>query len=435
VEDARWLYTWDAENRLARMEEKGFGVAAGLDPATAPKRLRLEFGYDAQHRRIAKVVRRWESQTNTFSRVVKSRRYVYDGWNMIAELDHLTATGTGLAGATVVRTQVWGLDLSGTPQGAGGVGGLLAVRHNGQSYAPLLDGNGNVMGLVGLGGAIEGEVVARYDYDAFGNRITNTAPQLGEEVNPFGFSTKFTDEETGLVYYGYRYYDPVTGRWPSRDPIGERGGLNLYGMVGNDAVNGSDMLGLQINLTGNVAGRVVSIRKDGCNYTITPVRVELLNGGGGMPDARLGVLAQGFQWYSPANYTGAVGATVNISQVYYGKDQGDASSFLGQFVARGSPDVSAQENWGIYWVQFYDRSGGMNNFVLDLERGAKNPFYAGGRQGEQVLDDSPDLVRPGQGQSSEFIAESWLVAAGPKGEIQVLGGIKWGFTVSCEPAN
>jgi hypothetical protein len=62
---------------------------------------------------------------------------------MIAELDHTTATatGTGLAGCRVVRTQVWGEDLSGTMQGAGGVGGLLMVRHGGQSYVPLMDGN------------------------------------------------------------------------------------------------------------------------------------------------------------------------------------------------------------------------------------------------------------------------------------------------------
>lgn len=48
--------------------------------------------------------------------------------------------------------------------------------------------------------------------------------------------------------YGYRYYDPVTGRWPSRDPIGERGGINLYGMVGNDAVGRWDYMGLAIIL-------------------------------------------------------------------------------------------------------------------------------------------------------------------------------------------
>ncbi|PAW75658.1 MAG: hypothetical protein B9S38_00745 [Verrucomicrobiia bacterium Tous-C4TDCM] len=44
-------------------------------------------------------------------------------------------------------------------------------------------------------------------------------------------------ENMQVRYYGYRYYDPVTGRWPSRDPIEERGGINLYGFVGNDGVN------------------------------------------------------------------------------------------------------------------------------------------------------------------------------------------------------
>ena len=48
-----------------------------------------------------------------------------------------------------------------------------------------------------------------------------------------------------MAYYGYRYYDPKTGRWPSRDPIEEEGGLNLYGFVGNDGVNWWDRLGLR----------------------------------------------------------------------------------------------------------------------------------------------------------------------------------------------
>ncbi len=257
------------------MQEKVIPVAAGMDPTTGPKRLKLEFAYDAQHRRVMKRVKEWmgDAATGGFTNVVKDRRYVYDGWNMIAEssrgtearwtagaagcpagvraraerpnqLDHTTATGNGLEGSTVVRTQVWGQDLSGTMQGAGGVGGLLAVRHDGQTYVPLMDGNGNVMGLQGLGGAKDGQTVARYDYDAFGNRITNTAPELGEEVNPFGFSTKFTDVETGLVYYGFRYYSPELGRWLSRDPIGERGGINLYGMVRNNPVNRIDVNGL-----------------------------------------------------------------------------------------------------------------------------------------------------------------------------------------------
>jgi uncharacterized protein RhaS with RHS repeats len=47
-----------------------------------------------------------------------------------------------------------------------------------------------------------------------------------------------------VAYYGYRYYDPKNGRWPSRDPIEEEGGINLYGFVGNDGVNKWDLLGL-----------------------------------------------------------------------------------------------------------------------------------------------------------------------------------------------
>jgi RHS repeat-associated protein len=60
---------------------------------------------------------------------------------------------------------------------------------------------------------------------------------------PYRFSTKYTDGETGLVYYGYRYYAPEMGRWLSRDPIAEKGEINLYGFVGNNAVNQVDYLG------------------------------------------------------------------------------------------------------------------------------------------------------------------------------------------------
>jgi RHS repeat-associated protein len=52
----------------------------------------------------------------------------------------------------------------------------------------------------------------------------------------------------GVTDYTYRYYDPTTGRWPSRDPIEEEGGINLYSFVGNDGVNGWDFLGMQIEV-------------------------------------------------------------------------------------------------------------------------------------------------------------------------------------------
>jgi uncharacterized protein RhaS with RHS repeats len=68
----------------------------------------------------------------------------------------------------------------------------------------------------------------------------------------------------GVTYYTYRYYDPVTGHWPSRDPIGEKGGLNLYGFVGNDGVNRWDLFGLADDFfAANGAGFFVPQNTDG----------------------------------------------------------------------------------------------------------------------------------------------------------------------------
>jgi len=112
---------------------------------------------------------------------------------------------------------------------------------NAGTYFCAHDGNGNVMALVS---AADGSVAARYEYGPFGELIRATGPVA--KTNPFLFSTKYYDWETGLYYYGYRYYDPGTGRWLNRDPIGERGGLNLYAYAFNDPVNEVDPYGLAI---------------------------------------------------------------------------------------------------------------------------------------------------------------------------------------------
>ena len=65
------------------------------------------------------------------------------------------------------------------------------------------------------------------------------------KVNPIRWSTQYTDDETDLVMYLRRPYSPSTGRWLSRDPMEEKGGANLYGFAGNDAVNRIDVLGLR----------------------------------------------------------------------------------------------------------------------------------------------------------------------------------------------
>ncbi len=84
-----------------------------------------------------------------------------------------------------------------------------------------------------------GAVSAEYEYDPFGNVVSHT----GRDFD-FQFSTKFYDPEIDMYYYGYRHYSPVLRRWASPDPIGEAGGLNLYGFCGNDGVNSIDVLGM-----------------------------------------------------------------------------------------------------------------------------------------------------------------------------------------------
>ncbi|MDF1756596.1 MAG: hypothetical protein P1U89_27675 [Verrucomicrobiales bacterium] len=222
-------WVWDAENRLISVETRETLVPLGAIPH------RVEYAYDYLGRRIQrrasqKFGNRWE--------IVNETRYLYDGWNVIAELDGNSTT------PTLIQSYLWGIDLSGTAQGAGGVGGLLAVqRHVGAKagvHFVSYDGNGNV---VALADGSDGKLSASYEYDAFGNLLEKSG--VFAAANPYRFSTKPKDEVTGLYYYGYRYYDAGNGRWLNRDPIEERGGLNLYGFVGNDGVNLIDVLGLQ----------------------------------------------------------------------------------------------------------------------------------------------------------------------------------------------
>ena len=145
----------------------------------------------------------------------------------------------------LVRSYTWGLDLSGSMQGAGGVGGLLSLTvHSGSSagtYFYCYDGNGNVAGLIS---AADGTLAACYEYGPFHELIRATGPLAKE--NPFLAATKFYDWESDLYYYGYRYYNPSTGRWLSRDPIGEAGGFHLYAFCDNNAIRYIDAYGRDI---------------------------------------------------------------------------------------------------------------------------------------------------------------------------------------------
>ena len=89
---------------------------------------------------------------------------------------------------------------------------------------------------------VSGNVLKAIEYDSFGNVISDTNSAL--EI-PFGFAGGLHDKDTNLIRFGYRDFDPETGRWTARDPIGFAGGdTNLYGYVASDPVNFVDPTGL-----------------------------------------------------------------------------------------------------------------------------------------------------------------------------------------------
>jgi len=218
--DGRWSYTWDAENRLIRVESRS-------DTPQASWR-RVEWTFDALGRRIRQTTWMWNTNSGTWQ-VSEDLKFISDPMLFGRHIVELNGTNN-----TLVRSYVWGLDLSGTMDGAGGVGGLLWVTLHtasgsaGGTHIVAYDSNGNVVALLS---ATSGTDTARYEYGPFGEPIRLTGPAAN--LNPFRFSTKRTDSTTDLVLYEYRAYSPALGRWLSRDPIGEKGGLNLHEFVKN----------------------------------------------------------------------------------------------------------------------------------------------------------------------------------------------------------
>jgi RHS repeat-associated protein len=228
--DGRWVFTWDGENRLVSLQ--------GLSGIPTGAKFKVDFVYDPQGRRIQKLV---STNNGSLYYPLSTNRFLYDGWNLVASVN---------PASSLVQSFLWGLDLSGSPQGAGGVGGLVAIDapSTGVQFMAM-DGNGNVAALVK---ATDGTIAATYEYGPFGEVIRSTGTMA--KSNPFRFSSKFQDDETDLLYYGYRYLNTSTGRWLSRDPIQERGGWNLFGFVENNALLHYDALGLEYEVFSTTGG-------------------------------------------------------------------------------------------------------------------------------------------------------------------------------------
>ena len=166
-------YVYDSASRLTEVWSNGVRV--------------VENQYDALGRR---VIKRTPEATHTF---------VYDGWLLVVERIERSS------GFLEQIDYWWGKDISGTLDGAGGIGGLLYIRKNGcDVYVPLYDGMGNVVQYVDKYGSL----VAQYEYDAFGNTIRKSGVKADELK--MRFSTKYSDDESGL-YFSQSEFEAAPG--------------------------------------------------------------------------------------------------------------------------------------------------------------------------------------------------------------------------------
>lgn len=230
LSDRRGLYQYDANgNLLSKMEQDDDGIIIEWI---------YEYDYD---NRLVKVVKTEDFETKTvtfkydpFGRRIEKRveeadkakvyTYVYDNEDIIFE--YLTKTG-GKKEKVETTRYVHGP----------GIDEPLAIEQKGKVYCYHADGLGSIVSLTDE----KGKVVQSYEYSAFGE-----IKRHGNKVKqPYSYTGREYDEETGLYFYRARYYDPAVGRFISKDPIGFAGGdVNLFAYVQNQSINFIDPDGL-----------------------------------------------------------------------------------------------------------------------------------------------------------------------------------------------
>ena len=230
TQDDTYDYTYDLNGNLASKTDRATSDLTTYDYDALDRLVRITFPnlttatyrYGALGRRIEKDV----GGTVT--------KYVYDGTDIVLEYD---GTDTLLARFS---------HGDGTDQ-------PLAQERGGASYFYHADHQGSVVALTDA----VGTVVNDYAYDAYG-RIVSSVEGI---ANPYTYTGRELDAESGLYYYRARYYDADTGRFISEDPIGFAGGdANLYAYVFNNPVNLVDPLGLEVFVT-TKTGRTGPVHK------------------------------------------------------------------------------------------------------------------------------------------------------------------------------
>ncbi len=201
----------------------GRNLISSIAYANAGTQTVVECGYDS-------LGRRFEKKVSVAGTLVLHERYAYRGFLQIAAFDV-----AGTQEPTLKRVIYWDPTEETATR-------PLAVNILGDNvYFPTVDLTKNVCELVDF----YGNAAATYDYAPFGNVSAASPAGTTVPANPLQWSSEIYDSELDLVYYNYRHYSPSLGRFLSRDPIEEQGGVNLYAFVENQILFQVDMLGFK----------------------------------------------------------------------------------------------------------------------------------------------------------------------------------------------
>jgi RHS repeat-associated protein len=214
-----WRVAYNGENRPVRWERLNSSTPNSITSnSNTPSLITMSFDHQGRRREYLEVAA--NGTTN------RHNHFTYDNYLQIANHNlQLSAHNSQLF--------VW------DPTEPVATRPLVFYQPNAPPQLYAHDGNKNVSELVSLD---NGTISAHYEYASFGEVILSSGDLA--LINPFRFSSEYSDDVLGLVYYNYRHYEPVMGRWMNRDPIEEYGGCNLAVFAGNRGGDRTDYLGL-----------------------------------------------------------------------------------------------------------------------------------------------------------------------------------------------
>ena len=183
-----WQVQYNGENRPVLWTLVNSSIPNSSSPPL------ISMSYDRMGRRVTK----------------NDQRFVYDGYLQVANFEHSTSN-------IELQTFIW------DPTEPVATRPLVWVRNDSTSYY-VHDGNKNVSEVM----SEDSDVLAHYEYAPFGAIVSPFGASASD--NPWRFSSEYTGDDTATIYYNYRHYEPIAGRWLSRD-LYEESDNNLYAFV------------------------------------------------------------------------------------------------------------------------------------------------------------------------------------------------------------